>query len=494
VNSVNGEPVKRALITLLQFGKAEVDVPRAPLSRQVMADAAGAFQFTGLPAGTYSIGAAKPQFRMPLELPASSIVLGPSRDNVELKLEPFATLQGVVLDADGLPIRGVSIKALQSLIDGGRREFQESRSVSTDDRGHYRLWNLGPGAYYIRVAGRSGGTRQYLGENAPRVDWPEAVAPVYYGGATTVSSARPVTLNAGQQLSADFTVPLLPAFKIRGSIANFVAHEKIAVELRSRDGQTVKCRVSVNGASGEFVVNDVTAGDYKLRATQGAGEEQTRAEVDVNASNGDLNGVDLRLTRGVNIPVSFHCDAGDNATSEPQLPCSAMVTLAPLAEAEREPRNFWGHGPFKNVFPGEYRLQAKAFGRSIAAATLGGVDISGKLTLQPGVDPGPVEIWMRSDGGAIEGTVDVEKRPPTMQVLLVPEFASISGAFMVGVDESGQFKADQLAPGDYTAYAFSDLSDVEYAEPEARRSFENGVKVHVTAKGEEQIKITGLAR
>jgi hypothetical protein len=260
----------------------------------------------------------------------------------------------------------------------------------------------------------------------------------------------------------------------------------------------VKCRVSVNGASGEFVVNDVTAGDYKLRATQGAGEEQTRAEVDVNASSGDLNGIDLRLARGANIPVSFHCDApqaDDGATSQPLLPCFAMVILTPLSEEEHQPSfNSPGSASLKNVFPGEYHLNAHAFAGYISSATLVGADLVGKLTLQPGVDQGPVEIWMRSDGGAIAGTVDVEKRPPTMQVLLVPEFASISGAVMVGVDEGGHFNQEQLAPGDYTAYAFSDLGDVEYAEPEARRSFENGVKVHVTAKGDEQIKITGLAR
>jgi len=51
------------------------------------------------------------------------VVVVPSRDNLELKLKPLAVIQCTVLDAGGLPIRGVGIQALQSSIIRRRRQF-----------------------------------------------------------------------------------------------------------------------------------------------------------------------------------------------------------------------------------------------------------------------------------------------------------------------------------------------------------------------------------
>jgi Carboxypeptidase regulatory-like domain len=92
--TVTSEPLRKAIVTLdgLQIGRLLDET-----------DAAGKFQFTGLPPGTYGISASHTGFidraaRRP-------ITLGPNQDvsDSEIRLPPEAVIAGSVLDEDGDP-------------------------------------------------------------------------------------------------------------------------------------------------------------------------------------------------------------------------------------------------------------------------------------------------------------------------------------------------------------------------------------------------------
>ena len=56
---------------------------------------------------------------------------------------------------------------------------------------------------------------------------------------------------------------------------------------------------------------------------------------------------------------------------------------------------------------------------------------------------------------------------------------------------NGHFKLPNLAPGDYTVYAWDDPGGVEYANPDwMRRYGTGGVPISVTAGQNVQIKLT----
>jgi len=61
-----------------------------------------------------------------------------------LSISPLAKIHGKVTDIDGEPVSGVSVRALHSEIQDGRRIFRQDRSVTTDDQGEYRMWNFEP--------------------------------------------------------------------------------------------------------------------------------------------------------------------------------------------------------------------------------------------------------------------------------------------------------------------------------------------------------------
>ena len=172
LNAQTGEPVKYALVTLMSFPvfdpsvSAEHAKPQPPLQKITQAGSAGEFQFNGLAKAHYTVTAQKPGFNVgfsPEDLKSRQIDLRASASGVELKLSPLGVIEGKVLDQNDEPMRGVNILALQVQVNDGLRDTNAPRSVATDDRGLYRLWNLPPGQYYIKAAGKSGGTYRYGG-------------------------------------------------------------------------------------------------------------------------------------------------------------------------------------------------------------------------------------------------------------------------------------------------------------------------------------------
>jgi DNA-binding NarL/FixJ family response regulator len=110
--------------------------------------------------------------------------------------------------------------AIQVQVRDVVRETSGRRSVATDDRGIYRIANLQPGRYYIKAAGKSGGTYRYVGDTNPYYSSWQSFAPVYTGGARTLDSATPVTIDPGTNAPVDFHLRLEPAFRIRGKRQN----------------------------------------------------------------------------------------------------------------------------------------------------------------------------------------------------------------------------------------------------------------------------------
>lgn len=492
VNSVTGEPVKRALLTLspLPYSRQAL-APRDLEPIQVFSDPGGAFSFEGLSAGRYRIAAQKPQYRQNQE--TGTIELGPSRASFEVKLDPLATLEGTVLDTAGAPIRGASVQLIQVSVQAGRRNFRVDRSVSTDDRGRYRLWNLQPGSYYVRLSGRAGGTRTFMGENAPLVDWPEVVAPIYHGRAVDRDSATPLVLSLGQHATADFNEPLKPAFKIKALLTNFVPHSKTVVQLLSPDGQPVSARVAVNETNGRVEVNDVTTGDYLLRATQGEGDSRLQAEAAVRVAASHLEGVELQLQRGIELPVALNCDQDGQARQ--QMPCRASMELRSAAESSHAMADSGSRLSFRNVNPGVYSWTVTGISGYVASASMGSEALTpgSTLRLRAGLQPEKVELVVRSDGGAIQGEISPDIRRPTLGILVVPNFESFSGPVEGYTRPDGRFSVQSLAPGDYTVYAHPRLREIPYLEPEVLRNFTNGFRVSVTPKGRAEVKITAVS-
>src|SRR5580692_7549015 len=273
LNAITGEPLRRAAVTIPQA--ADLTGP------------AGDFRFCNLPAGDYFANAEKPGFTTA----GARVFVGPSREDVLLRLVPLSVVSGIVADAAGDPLPNVLIQLIAIFVRDGRRHVLVQSTVTTDDRGRYRLPVVTSGRYYLRAGGWA---------DAPDPSAGEAFAPVYYGGAAELPSADPVSVEPGHDLRADFSLDLRTAYRIRGTLAGFSPLLPARVELLGAGNEPISTPVALNSATGVFQVDDVAPGSYLLRATQGEGPKRLRGELPLQVSGG-VNGVLVALAGGAHL-------------------------------------------------------------------------------------------------------------------------------------------------------------------------------------------------
>jgi hypothetical protein len=516
INTSTGEPVKRALVQIMRNeaskppspGKPLVPPPQ-PFTASTFTSPEGSFQFIALAAGDYSISAQKPGFilQQDAEESSSTVKLTSSVEDFKLRLTPLGVMTGRVVDQAGQPLRAVDIALLTVRIEDGLRQTSTARSASTDDRGMYRLWDLQPGKYYVKAAGRRGGTYLYVGDTTPQLFAEESFAPVYFGGGRTLDSAALVDVEAGAEARADFALKLEPAYKIRGSLTNFVSRDAVHFELLSGDEDVSASRVTMNADTGRFEIQDVVPGSYILHAAL----EERSAEVAVNVSRSDVNGVSLTLAPGVDVKVLIVTTnepaaapiAGGPVQRRAGIFCPVRLVPAGARSGVTYHSDAGESGEFtiRGVMPGVYRVSLTCsfgYARSVMS---GAQDLLANpiLTIQPGAAPRPIEVVATYGGGTIRGKVsaDLSPTPSNIWVLFVPQFAGSAGPVLGGTfsGPSGgfQFEARYLTPGSYVVYAFSNR-DVEFRNPQFLRSLSGGVHAQAEDANEKTITITEVAR
>ncbi|HXN48693.1 MAG TPA: carboxypeptidase-like regulatory domain-containing protein [Bryobacteraceae bacterium] len=497
VNSVTGEPVRQALITI--NGEAAGTDPQSRFLEvePVLADSSGTFHIRGLRAATYSLQAEKPGFSTDSE---GGLKLGPSREGVVIRLTPLGSISGRVLDADGEPVANVAIRAFRSRIRSGRRELSQSNSVNTDDLGRYHLWNLEPGAYCILAAGRSAETRAYVGQGQSVAGSHEGFEPVYYPGTGQKVSATPIKMVPGAAFEADLQVVMQPAFRVRGVLRGHDPTRAVTIQAFRAGVGISAARATVNPASGRFEIHDLVPGTYVIRATQGERGAQARAQREVRIGGADVDAVTLDMASGVDVKavVQSH-EPQTGSQQEPQRRRSFTFVHLYEVDAEDAPKPFVGSPDergnilISGVPPGRYRLEVKSDGYA-ASVLAGGQDLlrGGLLVVAPGVAPPTIEIVTRSDFGAVTGTVADENAGPDLWALLAPVGAV---ATPVTMDvQNGKFESKRVAPGDYRAYLLNSLDTIEYANPDVLSALRGGESLRVAAGESVEIVLKELAQ
>jgi len=468
LNALTGEPLRRAAVTIPDSA--------------ALTDAAGAFRFCGLPAGSYYASAEKPGFAAA----GARVAVGPSREDVVLRLQPLSAIGGKVMDATGEPLQHALIQLLSILVAEGRRHVRLESAVSTDDRGQYRLAGLAAGRYYLRAAGWEGAT--------PDPDANEAFAPIYYGGAADLASAAPVTVEPGRDLRADFSVRLQPAHRIRGAIADFSPLLPAKIELLAADAEPTGAPVALDAATGKFQIDDVAPGSYILRATQGEGRARSRGELAIEVS-GNVNGVVVPLAGGIVLRGMVRMAAA----SEPAAPLSpnCAIKLSPAdawmsgedsLEASTDPT---GEFEIEGVLAGRYRLRMDCANGYVSAARIGETDLlaNNQLPIPPGAALPPIEAVLAADGGTVEVTASDEGETGPAWVLLLPSSGNELHTRLARLD--AKFTFFGVAPGDYQAYAWTGPPEAfEYANPDARQAWAGrAVSVHVSERDRQSIAL-----
>jgi hypothetical protein len=371
--------------------------------------------------------------------------------------------------------------------------------VRSDDLGEYRFWDLAPGDYYLKATGRGERYVQFQGA-PPLPNTDETFGTLFYPGAQTHDEAGVIHLSPGATARADFTMEAQRAFRIRGRLLNCASYPDARINLLRGDDEMGN-RIKIDLAKGDFEVMDVPAGVYRLQAWERAGAVKKLGEETVIVTDRDVSRVTVTLNAGVAATGAIRYQGG--------APVSRArwrgVLLLPVAASRMEPGSeqeqaeVAADNSFEvvNLLPGRYYVEVlHAPGYYVHSIASGTTDVLAEgLTVPAGVSPPPLEIVMQRGGGTIEGTVTVPSNGERGRIVLVRRGgdAAVQNSAYFGEDLT--FNASDLAPGDYTAYAWTGSMELEYRNPAAlERLSKYATTVTVRHGGTEKITLRAIPK
>src|SRR5713101_6349997 len=449
-----------------------------------------------------------------------TVQAGQSGEDLLFRMVPTAVISGRITDEDGDPMSGVRIIAQKK--KPGKATRESVGTDATNDLGEYRLSGLFPGQYWI-VAMPPPDFRDYEqqpkksshGDNQGDSQPDNRYLTTYYPGTYDDMQASAVTLKAGEETPINFTLVPARTYRVRGIVTGISAVQKPAVELVSKAGDSI--HASEVGPDGWFEVRGVAPGSYLVTASAAAESQSRAARQDINVVAADVEG--LKLVPLPSFTVSGHLRIEGKSSADltqysvnlrqAEVPEDAGFFMSQDFFGTNAPVDRLGNFEWKNVSPGAYIVQVyggDGQGFYLKSVTLGGRDIATGFTAS---GPATLDLVVSTKGGTVEGVVvllekETEKDVDASHVnndhpvanatvVAVPgeKYRKLPDRFVTGsTDQHGRFTIRGLAPGSYTLYAWQDLDEPVWVDPDFLKSQEaNGRAVKVEEGSHQTVEL-----
>ncbi len=472
-----------------------------------------------------------------------SIAAGQRMAGILLGLTPTGSISGRIFDSDGEPLGRAQVQAMRAIYKDGRRKLTIVQMVETNDRGEYRLFWLPPGRYYVSAKpdlpripmtpgpnsastsavritepARSYGYEQAwapsvkkrnlkTGEMVEEID-----VPVYYPGVVDAQAAVKVAVGPGTAIGGmDISVGpgRVPARHIRGRVINAEngqpLFEASVIAVPRTSDPLIGVPSGRLGPDGSFDLAGALPGSYTLFASA-RGMTGTAA---VEVGERDVLNVPIVIGKGFKIAGRFIIEGRSRSGNDPNM------TNLRVASFTRDP-NVLGMpsaGPsfvppplqdgsfsLEGVSAGDFRVAIRGVPEDayVKSIRLGNADVlDGGLHLAGPPDT-LLEVVIGANAGAIEGSVanDRQELLPNRTVVLIPDarLRHRGDRYKTAAsDSSGRFRMRGITPGEYKLFAFEDVENGVWQDPDFIRAYENrGTRVQIVEGLNESVRLTSL--
>ena len=267
VDALSGNPIEGAEVRLVdttietgttEFRGRTVGTRSFARSGTILTGADGSYAFDGLRDGMYRLFVGHRMYLPSCMGPAMvrsqcdaiTVATDQHVDDVRISLSPGGIVRGRVLDKDGRPIVGASVKP----------EFpdpllQSANSAISGGDGRFEITSVPPGQALIRVEPPGG-----------RPAWHRVM---YYPGVHLRDEAQPVTAEAGQTTEIEIRLREIPTATIRTSLSGPQGFRVQKMTLTNPDTRLL--RSMAVGADGAASIADLDEGRYVVAATATVG-------------------------------------------------------------------------------------------------------------------------------------------------------------------------------------------------------------------------------
>lgn len=437
----------------------------------------GAFSFSDLTPGTYTVSAEMPSYISP---PPSGPEVKSTGESVTLVLRKGGVISGTVTDSKGAPIVAIGIRIEMVIDERGIRSPAIIYEGMTDDRGVYRVYGLPTGTYIVSADGAA--DYSPTGVNAFAVDMPT------YAPSSSREGADEIRVRAGEETS---NVDI----RYRGERGNTISGVVRGVRTGNRGFSAALTSLSEKGPrwnnhfrddNGEFAFEGVPDGEYHLVATAfWTDRDRGKSEsIVLNVRGADIGGVELTAVPVASIsgkvvlkelkePVPDCTDKRQRQFSEAGITPWKRV----IEDAKKKPQFVWrvpaswspdaqGNFSFPDLAAGEYYFGVRLPGQQwylqsiyFAPPTPAGEPIDATrswTTVKPGDQLSGLTFTLAQGGAFVRGQITLaegQTLPDKSSVYLVPTEAAQAGDalryFASPVNTAGNFWLHDVMPGLY---------------------------------------------
>jgi hypothetical protein len=535
LSAETGGPVRRAQVRII--GQ---DIG----SKAAMTDGEGRYEFRDLPAGRFSLSAAKAGFvtiqygqTRPFESgKAIDLTEGQLLDKADFSMPRGSAISGRLVDEFGDPIADALVSAMRSAWTNGRRRLQATgRTAQTNDLGQFRIYGLSPGDYYVSATFRSGdmmGMELAMaavtgggGAGGPTGSNPNSgYAATYFPGTPNGAEAQKITLAVGQEAqNTDFALLPVKLARITGTVISSEGKpvEGSMINAVPRNAEGVGMMMMGGGArtdkSGNFIIPNIAPGEYTLQSralqimTSGGGDNMVfTARVGAGVDGGEAESGSLPVTvsgedlSNVIIVTSKGATATGHLTFEGGAKPAALTSIrvsAPAADADGPMMSSGGAGSVKA--DGTFELRGLSGTRLIRAMNLppgwtlksvrvNGADVTDSgAEFKPGESVTGIDITLTSKLTEVSGAVKSGTQQAKDYTVVVfsdePQKWMLPNSRYVTAtrpDQEGRFQIKNLPAGSYLAIAVDYLAQGEWNDPDVLERLKPKATSFSLAQGE----------
>ena len=415
INSVTREAIAHALVTTADNrfaaftddqGRFEFQLPREENSPNGPADGPAFYNLSG------QLMARKPGFLdsgMSSSPPQST-----AGDDVTIALVPESLIVGRVNLPSSNQSDRITVQVYSRQVRDGRAFWAPGASATTRSNGEFRIANLRAGTYKVFTSELMDRDPITFDPRGQLYGYP----PIYYPAATDFASASAITLEAGKTFQVELSPVLQPYYPVRIAVTNSQAQNgvDVSVALQGHKGPGYSL-----GYNGEGIEGMLPNGIYTVEATLQQGQQTATGSVNITVKGGPLTQASMVVLPNGSIPVNI-IDEGSGPRASASFRQGAF-TREQKAEVFLQPADDFDSGGFaslrpprkpndndyvlENVRPGRYWLKVSPYRGYVASAVAGSADLLHQpLVVGPGGASLPIEIVLRDDGAAIDGTVE----------------------------------------------------------------------------------------
>lgn len=483
----SGEPVRKAIVTLtLQM------TPRAWATART--DGSGQFKFEGLPAGKYDLRAGKAGMGNAVYGAGSGrevgelIVLGDgeAREGLKLRIIAAGSIAGRVVDSDGDPVRDAQVTLLRTGRNLGERILVHYRGANTDDRGEYRMDNIGPGRYYLQAMTPPANEgpdemldSQFYGDAR---DWRESKAVIVRSGANLTGldfhlrAEQPHPIRGRVTGVPDLGPPPKPPEPVEGIAMLFSVlgpDRSVDVSVSPLDGFPHQWSSGAEAAPPDyrFDLGNLAGDKYRIEARIHDGKKLWAASQLID-SRQPLGEILLDLAPAIDVKGRVQIEGG---TLQQVGGVQVALVRPGWSPDENYSATIGADGSFalEQVPAGEWALNLTFLpGPFLKSATLGDRDVGfARFSIGPEAARQQLNIVVSTRTAAIDGQLDSgssDVKRAGIVIAPVGKFHNFARFYQGAVtDDEGKFQMKNLAPGKYKIFALEKTAPVDFENPEA---------------------------